>query len=383
MECMNIIQRVGIMSFRSAVLCIIRISIFLLLIGVLGFYLFSILKSAFLYNIQINSVILSCILSGIFFIYQRLFLYNKEYAKLMEYEKLSDAEIQKLKLIKPITLYITKTNNVVSQSKLQTIVSSVEKRIDDYSSFPKYISGILIFLGLLGTFWGLSHTIGNVANIIDSLGVIQGDAAESFLKLKDSLKIPLAGMGIAFGCSLFGLSGSLIIGFLLINQRRVADDFLNKVEEWVTSHTISFDVVDNMQEYHGSVFSMGLLEKSIETMYAFQNQLKDLDGNRVSLFNMQREISNKISKLTEALVMHQDIIKSLGKNQVDLQNITMSLAQKMTDTVWEKMVEKLDSIDKTMNSVVQDSVNGRSYVVETLGKDIRMISKTLSSLMRE
>ncbi|NCB91962.1 MAG: hypothetical protein EOM40_05235 [Clostridia bacterium] len=301
----------------------------------------------------------------------------------MNFDKLSEYEIKKSKLIMPISLYISKTNKTISQSKLQTILSSIEKRVDDSSAFPRYISGILIFLGLLGTFWGLSHTIGNVAHIIDNLGVVGGDAAESFLKLKDSLKIPLEGMGIAFGCSLFGLAGSLVIGFLTSSKKKVADDFLNKVEEWITAHTVSFDVVDNMQEYHGAVFSMGLLEKSIETMYAFQNQLKEVEGNRVSLMTMQREVSNKLSKLTEALTMHQDIIKTLGKNQIDLQNITMSLTQKMTNPVWEEMVEKLDSIDKTISAMVQESVTGKEYIVDALGKDIRMISKTLSSLMRE
>ena len=371
------------MNLNSAKSCIIRMSVFLLLICALGFYLFDVLQSAFLYNMQINSVILMSILFGVFFIYQRVFSYTKEFSKLSRYDKLSDKELSKLKLLRPITLYITKNNKVISQSKLQTIMASIEKKMDDYSSLPKYISGVLIFLGLFGTFWGLSHTIGNVANIIDNLGIEQTDAAESFLKLKDSLKIPLAGMGIAFGCSLFGLAGSLLVGFLLVNQKKVADDFLDKVEEWVTTHTVSFDVIDNQQEYHGAVFSMGLLEKTIETMYAFQNQLKDLDGNRVSLFVMQKEISGKLSKLTEALIMHQDVIKALGKNQLELQNVAISLTQKVTGSVWQEMVQKLDSIDAAINSMVQDSVSGRTYVVDTLGRDIRMISKTLSSLMRE
>lgn len=371
------------MVLRSAKSCIAVMSIFLGLVLSLSFSLAEILRGAFLYNIQINSVILLCILLGTLSVYQRIYIFNREYSKLLQFEKLHDFELKKLSLLKPITLYISKNNRTISQSKLQTIIGGIEKRIDDYAAFPKYISGILIFLGLLGTFWGLSHTIGNVANIIDSLGKNDVGAADAFLQLKESLKIPLAGMGVAFGCSLFGLSGSLIVGFLFLNQRKVSDDLLNKVEEWLTEHTMSFDVVDNMQEYHGAVFSMGLLEKTIETIYAFQTHLKDIDENRTSIMAIQKDISIKLSKLSEALVVHQDIIKTLGKNQIDLHDITMNLSPRNSSDVWLVMAEKMTSIDKTLNELVQDSVSGRGYIVETLGKDIRMISKTLSSLIRE
>jgi hypothetical protein len=263
------------MQLRSVKSCITRISLFLVITSVVTFFLFDILKNAFLYNIQINTVILASFLFGIISVYYQLFMYEKEYSTLRNFDKLSKSELQNLKLLKPITLYLSKNNNLLSQSKLQTILASIEKRIEDRSTLSKYISGILIFLGLLGTFWGLSHTIGNVANIIDNLGIEQSDAAESFLKLKSSLKIPLSGMGIAFGCSLFGLSSSLILGFLNINQKKVADDFLDKTEEWITKYSVNFDAVDNYQEYHGPVFSMGLMEKTIEMIYVFQNQLRE------------------------------------------------------------------------------------------------------------
>ena len=371
------------MNFRSSAVCFWRISCFLLLIVALVFFLFDVLKHAFAYNIQINSVILVALLSGILFVYHRLFLYSREYLALLRFDNLSQKDIDNLRFIKPIVTYVGKNNRLLSQAKFQTVMASIEKKIDDYSQFPKYISGVLIFLGLLGTFWGLSHTIGNVANIIDNLGIDQSDAAESFLKLKNSLKIPLAGMGIAFGCSLFGLSGSLILGFLNINQKKVSDDFLNKIEEWLTKRTISFDLADSQMEYHGTTFSMGLLEKTIETIYAFQSQLSDLDGNRMALYEMQKEISGKLSKLSDALMAHQDMIKALGKNQLELQAITVSVSQKVADGFSKEMLVKLNSIESLLNAVVQESVSSRQYIVDSLGNDIRMISKTLSAMMRD
>jgi biopolymer transport protein ExbB/TolQ len=354
-------------------------SIFLILIAWLGYILFGVLKNAFLYNIQINSVILISLLFGVLFIYVGIFRYRSEYLKLLKYDTLPKSEIAKLRFLRPLSLYISRTNKIVSQAKLQTILSSVESRIDNFSAIPKYVSGVLVFLGLLGTFWGLSHTIGNVANIIDNLGIENSDAAESFAKLKDSLKIPLAGMGIAFGCSLFGLSSSLILGFLNINLKKMADAFFGKVEEWVTKHAISFDAVDNAQEYHGQIFSMGLLEKTIETMYAFQNQLKDLDGDRSNLASMQGETYQKILKLAEILSANQNLVKILSENQLELQNTV----KKMSDTFWQEIVDRLTTMNTTLNSIAHHSTTSRDYIVENLGKDIRLVSKTLSALVRD
>lgn len=367
------------MELLSARRCLLKISIFLFFVAVVVVFLFEDLKNAFIYNVHINSIILSSFFVGIFIIYLRLFLYDREYSKLLSFDKLKKSDIDRLLLISPIFMYISRFSGMASQVKLNSVMGSIEKRVDDCGSLPKYISGILIFLGLFGTFWGLSQTIGNVANIIDNLGIDQSDAADSFTKLKDSLRIPLAGMGVAFGCSLFGLSGSLILGFLNVNQKKVADDFLYKVEEWITKKTVTLDVNDNTSSYHGQTFSMGLLEKTVEMIYAFQSQLKEFEGNRVSLLGMQREISMKMSQLTDAISMHQDLVKAIGSGQVDMQN----MAKRMNESVWGEMLKKLDGIDKSMSDLVQGTFMNRDYIVENLGKDIRMVSKTLSSLMRE
>ncbi|MDR3224202.1 MAG: hypothetical protein LBT03_01270 [Holosporales bacterium] len=342
---------------------VVQVSIFLLLIGVMAFHLREILATAFLYNIQINSVIFVSFMAGVAAVYHRFFVFRKEMMLLIDFDKISKHDMQKFAILKPITFYISRNRKILSQSKMQTILSGVDKKVDDSLAFPKYVTGILIFLGLLGTFWGLSNTIGNVAGIIDNLGFEDSEAANSFLKLKDSLKIPLSGMGVAFGCSLFGLSSSLILGFLNMNLRKAADRFMGEVEEWIIVNTVSFDVTDNYQEYHGEVFSMGLLEKTIEMIYAFQNQLKNIEENRVSIVSLQKDVSLKISKLSDALV---------------------SLASaNAKESVWEELLKKLDSIEILLNNVVQNSIANRNHIVEDLSREIRMISKTLSSMIRD
>ena len=96
--------------------------------------------------------------------------------------------------------------------------------------------GLLIFLGLLGTFWGLLETVSSVGDVIAGLSV-QGDASVVFDDLKRGLGEPLSGMGIAFSSSLFGLSGSLILGFLDLQTGQAQNAFYTDLEDWMSTIT--------------------------------------------------------------------------------------------------------------------------------------------------
>lgn len=361
-----------VVKLLSAKYCIIRISIFLAFICFFILKLWDILKLAFCYNIYLNIVIIFAFLSGVILVYRNIFFFNNELEKLLQNQPLT----KKNKLISPIYTYLS-NEKVVSQNKIQIILSTIEKKVDDYCSFSKYISGSLIFLGLLGTFWGLSHTIGNVADIIDTLGIDTTDATESFSKLKESLKIPLSGMGTAFGCSLLGLSGFLILGFFNINQKKVADDFLDKLEEYLVKNSVTFSSNEQNQNYHGSAFSMALLEKTIETIYVFQNQLKEFDANRNSILDIQRDFSGKLTQLVDAVSKHQDIVKAIGENQLEMQKNNIN-----SDVISSNILTKLTEIENSLNNMIKGGFMNREYIVDNLGKEIRLVSKTLSSLAR-
>lgn len=365
------------MKLLSAKYCLIRISIFLALISLFICNLFDALKHAFSYNIYLNTTIIFAFLIGIILVYHRILSFNNEFERLLEKQTVS----KKNDFISPIYIYLN-NEKLIHQNNLQIIISAIEKKTDDYCVFSKYISGSLIFLGLLGTFWGLSHTIGNVANIIDNLGIDTVDAMESFSKLKESLKIPLSGMGTAFGCSLFGLSGSLILGFLNINQKKVADDFLDKIEEYLVKNSITSNSSIQNQDCHGSTFSIALLENTIETIYAFQTQLKEVEANRISILDIQRDFSGKLSQLIEAVSKHQEIVKIIGENQIEIQK-NYSLDHKTSDVVFSDILKKLTEIDNSLNNMIKSEFMNREYLVDNLGKEIRLVSKTLSSLVRD
>ena len=190
-------------------------------------------------------------------------------------------------------------------------------------------------------------------------------------------------MGIAFGCSLFGLLGSLILGVFNLNQKRIANKFFDKVEEWLTKYSVSINSIEQNSEYHGQLFSMGLLEKTIETIYAFQNQLHDLDENRISLYNMQREVNKSIENLSNSLLKHQEIIRMLGEHQLELQKAVANLSNQFSGSIGSDLSNKLALIDNSINKMIQSNLSNRDYLVNNLGSDIKLVSKTLSSLIRE
>ncbi|MBR1944385.1 MAG: hypothetical protein IJ848_02830 [Alphaproteobacteria bacterium] len=362
---------------------IIKLFSFLFGLGILSNLLFDILKRSFLYNVYINSVIVFSFVFGIITCIIKIFSYEVEYSKLLQIDKLHKRDINSLKILKPLFLYVRPNSKIISNTKLQIVLSDIEKKVDESEQIPKYIAGILIFLGLFGTFWGLSRTIGNVSSILDNLGMEQGDASLSFVKLKDSLKIPLEGMGIAFGCSLFGLLGSLILGVFNLQQKKIANRFLDKVEEWLMKYSVNINAIEQNTEYHGQLFSMGLLEKTIETIYAFQHQLHDLDENRVSLYNMQREVNKSIEDLSTSLLKHQEIIRMLGEHQLELQKAVAKVSNQFSDSIGNELTDKLSLIDNSINKLMQSNLSNRDYVVNNLGADIKLVSKTLSALIRD
>src|SRR5215470_6636660 len=122
----------------------------------------------------------------------------------------------------------------ISSQMMRSILDSIAARLDEARDLSRYMTGLLIFLGLLGTFWGLIETVGSVGNVINTLKP-GGDAASIFDSLKEGLAAPLSGMGISFSSSLFGLAGSLVLGFLDLQMSQAQNRFYTELEDWLST----------------------------------------------------------------------------------------------------------------------------------------------------
>jgi hypothetical protein len=131
---------------------------------------------------------------------------------------------------------------VISTFTLRSILDSVGTRLDEARDIGRYLTGLLVFLGLLGTFWGLLETVSSIGGVIQSLGV-GPDSSAMFDDLKRGLAQPLQGMGLAFSSSLFGLAGSLVLGFLDLQASQAQNRFYNELDDWLSA-TVTDSRVD-------------------------------------------------------------------------------------------------------------------------------------------
>jgi hypothetical protein len=200
------------------------------------------LKTAFLANWGFNTLILGVLLVGIGINFRQVLVLNPEinWIKLFRTGETGLSVAQEPRLLKPLARHISglrKDRFRLSALSLRTVLDGIRERLDESREISRYMIGTLIFLGLLGTFWGLLGTINAVGTVINGLDVGSQDFGSVFKELKAGLQAPLAGMGTAFSSSLFGLGGSLVLGFLDLQASHAQNRFFNGLEEWLSGVT--------------------------------------------------------------------------------------------------------------------------------------------------
>ena len=218
---------------------LVRMGVFLVLAGFLAFILHRQIWTAFLANPGLNALIGGVLLIGIVLALRqvgRLFREVQWVNALGQGEETAGAA--RPVLLAPMAALISnRTSRLgLSVTTTRSLLDSVAARLDENREIVRYLAGLLVFLGLLGTFWGLIETVGSIGRIIASLRT-GADAAALFDELKSALAQPLAGMGVSFSSSLFGLAGSLILGFLDLQAGQAQNRFYTELEDWLARAT--------------------------------------------------------------------------------------------------------------------------------------------------
>jgi hypothetical protein len=214
--------------------------IFLIIVGFVAAILFRQAQSAFLSNPGLNGLIVGVLLIGILLVFNHVLALRPEVRWFNSFRAAGSAERvgRDPVLLAPMRALIGRRHSVaLSTTTLRSILDSIATRLDESRDTSRYLIGLLVFLGLLGTFWGLLGTIGSISNVIQSLDAGGGTANDILTSLKEGLSAPLDGMGTAFSTSLFGLSSSLILGFLDLQAGRAQNRFYTELENWLSSVT--------------------------------------------------------------------------------------------------------------------------------------------------
>jgi hypothetical protein len=218
---------------------LVRMAIFLILVGFLALILFEPLKRAFFGNPGLNALIGGILLVGIVLAGRQVIRLFREIRWVNSVSGPDGRTLARSPvLLAPMAALIADptTRASLSVATSRSLLDSISARLDESRELLRYLAGLLVFLGLLGTFWGLIDTVNSVGRIIGSLRA-GGDAAVLFDELKTSLSAPLAGMGISFSASLFGLAGSLILGFLDLQAGQAQSRFYTELEDWLATTT--------------------------------------------------------------------------------------------------------------------------------------------------
>ena len=250
------------------------------------------LKAAFMANWGFNLLILGALCAGIAINVFQILRLEPEINWIKKF-RTGDPGLSRVEpptLLSPLAKHLEEIHRDrfrLSAGSLSTVLDGIRGHLDEAREISKYMIGLLVFLGLLGTFWGLLQTIGTVGQVISGLEVGTGDYARLFDHLKQGLENPLKGMGTAFSSSLFGLGGSLVLGFIDIQAGHAQNRFFNEMEEWLSGVTRLVDVDDLSQAGLGAPAEMF---KNIDTnLRVLINQMQKNNQAMAALLKQQQK----------------------------------------------------------------------------------------------
>jgi biopolymer transport protein ExbB/TolQ len=217
---------------------LVRMTVFLIICGLVVVVLYKQAMTAFMANPGLNALIIGVLLIGVLLSYRQVFRLFPEVAWVNDF-RLADPGLALARapvLLAPMASILGDRAGrmTISSQIMRGLLDSISTRLEEARDISRYMAGLLVFLGLLGTFWGLIETVGSVGGVISGLKV-GGDAAAVFDNLKEGLAAPLGGMGISFSSSLFGLAGSLILGFLDLQMGQAQNRFYIDLEDWLST----------------------------------------------------------------------------------------------------------------------------------------------------
>jgi hypothetical protein len=232
-------MEIDLTKLSSPRIFLVRMLVFLVLCALVMVVLYKQIKDAFFANPGLNALIGGVLLIGIILAFRQVIRLYPEVAWVNSF-RISDPGLaldRHPTLLAPMAAILggERTGRMtITQQTMRHLLDSIATRLDEARDISRYMTGLLVFLGLLGTFWGLIETVGSVGKVIEGLKV-GGDSGSLFDTLKEGLAAPLGGMGISFSSSLFGLAGSLILGFLDLQSSQAQNRFYTDLEDWLAT----------------------------------------------------------------------------------------------------------------------------------------------------
>lgn len=297
-----------------------RMFLFVVLASFITIILYNQILEAFKANPSLNALILGTLAFGIIFTFQQVMRLYPEIRWVNSF-RISDPGLTVERppiMLAPMATLLRRRQGqaALSATTMRSILDSIASRLDETRETTRYLVGLLVFLGLLGTFWGLMETVQSVGSTIGALAP-SGEGAVAFEELKTGLEAPLKGMGVAFSSSLFGLAGSLIVGFLDLQASQAQTRFYNELEEWLSSITEIGGENAAVQGQPAQVrFAMLEMQRSIVDMADKIEQGLARGNNNDAML----ELSKGIDRLVKQMRAEQKVVREWVDEQAQQRN---------------------------------------------------------------
>ncbi|MDA8231036.1 MAG: MotA/TolQ/ExbB proton channel family protein [Magnetospirillum sp.] len=368
---------------------LLRMVLFLAAVTAVAGVLLPGLIGAFHANPGLNGLIFGVFVIGVTLNFRQVMILKPEVEWLEGWRRgqpvLSGA---RLRLLAPMASMLGERRDRMSLSAmaLRSVLDSIAARLEEQRDLARYFVGLLIFLGLLGTFWGLSHAVGSIGDVIRSLSVSGSDASAAFDKLKSGLEAPLGGMGTAFATSLFGLAGSLVVGFLDLQAGQAQNAFYNELEEWLAGQTrLGGGGAVGGDDQPVPAYIQALLEQTADSLDELQRVIGRGEESRIATNASLRSLTDKLSTLTDHMRAEQALMIKLGESQLEMRPLLAKLAEAAGagSGIDETSRGHLRNIDTALGRLVEETVHSRDEVVAELRSEFKLLARTIAAVAED
>jgi hypothetical protein len=375
---------------------LLRMVLFLVVVAFVGALLFGELRHAFAVNPVLNALILAVLLLGTGWTIRQVTLLKHEVDWLEAFRAPSAAEASRghpaqtpPRLLAPMASMLASRRSdrfSLSAGAMRSVLDGIASRLDEQRELSRYMTGLLIFLGLLGTFWGLILTIGSVSDVIQNMSVGTGDVTTLFNQLKSGLAQPLNGMGVAFSSSMLGLAGALVLGFLDLTAGQAQTRFYNELEEWLAGITrLSSGVLGDAGGEGGSVpaYVQALLEQTAENLEGLQRILARGEEGRAQTSQAMMTLTERLSTLTDQMRASQQLMLRVAEQQAALGPVLQRLAEVQAAPADEVVRGHLRNTEIYLSRMLEEMTTGRAQATAELRSEIKLVARTIAALAEE
>jgi hypothetical protein len=321
---------------------LVHMIVFTLVVAVLAAVIYPGLKNAFMSNPALNGVIVGTLLLGMLHSYRMVGRLFPEIKWVNRFRDETAPDVRAPRMLAPMAMLMrNRQDMVLSPQSMRSLLDSLSVRLDESRDMSRYLVGLLIFLGLLGTFWGLLQTVTSVGEAIRALDVTAAQSATVFDQLKTGLERPLAGMGLSFSSSLFGLAGSLILGFLDLKAAQAQNRFYIDLEDWLSTKT-DIGADDSTAPVPASAVSTlqpQFLRTDIQTLQrAIEKLSLSLDASKAGTTNPGstdsiEQLADAVASLVTQMREEQKMVRQWAQGQQTQQNEIQRLLLRATGPV--------------------------------------------------